>query len=336
MHKVAFYTRISTDEDHQKYSLDAQRDRLEAYCKSQYGDEWSLFKSYRDTESGTHMNRPGLEEMLYDASTKSFTVLLVFRVDRLSRKVRELAQMVDELTKVGVMLKSITEPFDTASAAGKMMLQMLGVFAEFEHATIVERTKVGMERKARNGTWVGGTVPFGYQLDPEKGLVIHEEEALLIRHIFKMYAFGREGCQSIMLKLNEAGQRKRSGRKWDRYAILQVLRNPLYVGKLRWREAIYEGHHEAIVSETLFGKAKGVLQERAEESKGRRWHRGDERLLTGVIKCAKCNSAMVGISTKKKDQRFPYYICSRRWKTHECQQEYVRADLLEQGILGDV
>ena len=141
---IAFYTRISTDEDHQKYSLDAQKERLEAFCKAQWDDDWRLHNLYRDTESGTHMNRPGLEEMLYDAEALAFETLPVFRVDRLSRNVRGLAQMVDELTQNGVTLKSITEPFDRSNPAGKMMLQMLSVFAEFENKTILERTKVGM------------------------------------------------------------------------------------------------------------------------------------------------------------------------------------------------
>ncbi len=334
--RVAFYTRISTDEDHQKYSLDAQKDRLEAFCKSQYGDDWSPFKVYRDTESGTHMNRPGLEEMLFDAEAEAFDVLLVFRVDRLSRKVRELAQMVDELTKHNVTLKSITEPFDTASAAGKMMLQMLGVFAEFEHATIVERTKVGMEKKAKNGEFVGGVVPYGYQLDPEKGLVVHEEEALLVRKVFKMYAFGLEGSQSIVNELNDAGHRKRSGKRWDKHVVLHILRNPVYVGKLRWSEVVYEGNHDGIVSEELFGKAQEILKRRAIELNGRQWHNGEERLLAGIIKCARCGAHMVGVSTKKKSRRFPYYICNKRWKTHGCEQDYVRADLLESAVLGDV
>ena len=234
--RVAFYTRISTDEDHQKYSLGAQSERLEAFCKAQYGDDWRLHKLYRDTESGTHMNRPGLEEMLFDVGARAFDTLLVFRVDRLSRKVRELAQMVDELTKNGVALKSITEPFDTANAAGKMMLQMLGVFAEFEHATIVERTKVGMEKKAKGGKFVGGNVPYGFLLDPEKGLVINEDEALIVRKMFQMYAFGKEGSSAICNQLNEAGNRNRNGRKWGRRVILHMLRNPVYVGKIRWRE----------------------------------------------------------------------------------------------------
>ena len=334
--KVAFYTRISTDEDHQKYSLDAQKDRLEAYCKSQYGDDWQIFKVYRDMESGTHMNRPGLEEMLYDAQAQAFNTLLVFRVDRLSRKVRELALMVDELTKHKVVLKSITEPFDTANAAGKMMLQMLGVFAEFEHATIVERTKMGMEKKAKGGQWVGGVVPFGYRLEPEKGLVVQEEEALIVRKMFQMYAFGKEGVFTICNRLQETGQRKRSGKPWDRRIVLHMLRNPLYLGKVRWREVVYAGHHEALVSETLFGKVQEVLKERTEDLKGRQWHNTDERLLTGMIKCAKCGAHMFGGGGQKATRYIPYYVCSKRFNSHTCEQDYVRADLLEAAIAQDI
>jgi len=334
--RVAFYTRISTDEDHQKYSLGAQKERLETFCKAQHGDDWTLFKVYRDTESGTHMNRPGLEEMLFDAEAKAFDTLLVFRVDRLSRKVRELAQMVDELTKHGVTLRSITEPFDTANAAGKMMLQMLGVFAEFEHATIVERTKVGMEKKAKGGQFVGGNVPYGFQLDPEKGLLVHEEEAIIVRKMFKMYAFGKEGTSAICHQLNEAGDRSRNGRKWGRRVMLYMLKNPVYVGKIRWREVHYKGRHDPLVSDVLFEKVQEVLQERHEELKGRRWHNGDERLLTGIIKCARCKSHMFGGGGYKKGVQVPYYVCSKRFNDHDCEQEYIRAELLESAVLEDV
>jgi len=334
--KVAFYTRISTDEDHQKYSLDAQKDRLEAFCKSQYGDEWELFKLYRDTESGTHMNRPGLEEMLYDAECHAFNTLLVFRVDRLSRKVRELAQMVEELDRYGVALKSITEPFDTANAAGKMMLQMLGVFAEFEHATIVERTKAGLQRKAKSGKWVGGNVPYGYRLEPEKGLVVHEEEALLVKKMFKMYVFGRDGCTTITNKLNDAGYRKRSGKKWDMRVINRIIKSPIYAGKIKWREIVYEATHEPIISDDLFEQAQDILKERQQELNGRMFHNGDERLLAGIIRCGKCRSHMVGVSTLKNDKKYEYYLCNKRWATHDCEQDYIRGDLLETAIIQDL
>ncbi len=334
--RVAFYIRISTDEDHQKYSLGAQTERLEAFCKAQHGDDWQLHKVYRDTESGTHMNRPGLEEMLFDAEAKSFNSLLVFRVDRLSRKVRELAQMVDELTKNGVVLKSITEPFDTANAAGKMMLQMLGVFAEFEHATIVERTKVGMEKKAKTGRFVGGNVPYGYDLDPEKGLVVKEEEAVIVKKMFKMYAFGKEGAFTICNKLNEMGYRKRSGKKWERKILLHILKSPVYVGKLRWREVLYEGSHEPLISKELFGKAKDVLDERNEDLKGRQFHNNDERLFSGTMKCGLCGSHMFGGGGCKNGKHVPYYVCSKRFTRHECEQDYVRAELLEGAIIQDI
>ena len=335
-HRVSFYTRISTDEDHQKYSLGAQKERLEAYCKAQWGDDWRIHKVYRDTESGTHMNRPGIEEMLFDAGAQAFDTLLVFRVDRLSRKVRELALMVDELTKHGVALKSITEPFDTANAAGKMMLQMLGVFAEFEHATIVERTKVGMEKKAKGGQFVGGSVPYGYQLEPEKGLVVHEEEALIVRKVFRMYALGKEGSSAICKQLNDAGQRNRSGRKWGRRVALYMLKNPVYIGKIRWRETVYEGTHDPLVSEELFQKAQGILSERNEDLKGRQMRHGEDRLLTGVIKCARCGSHMFGGGGRKNGVSVRYYVCSKRFNHHECEQDYVRSDLLDAAIIEDV
>lgn len=291
---------------------------------------------YRDTESGTHTSRPGLEEMLFDAESKAFDTLLVFRVDRLSRKVRELAMMVDELTKHDVVLKSITEPFDTANAAGKMMLQMLGVFAEFEHATIVERTKVGMEKKAKGGAFVGGRVPYGYQLDPEQGLVIQEEEALIVRKMFRMYAIGKEGSSAICKQLNEAGHRNRNGRKWGRRVVLYMLKNPIYVGKIRWRDVTYEGQHDPLVSDLLFEKADEILQLRHEESVGRRWHNGDDRLLTGIIKCARCKSHMFGGGGHKNGVHVPYYVCSKRTNDHECEQDYVRAEFLEAAIIKDL
>ncbi len=336
--RVAFYTRISTDEDHQKFSLGAQKDRLEAYCTSQWGTDWQLHQMYQDQESGTHMKRPGLQAMLLDAQAQTFDHLLVFRVDRLSRKVHELASMVDLLKQHEVHLASITEPFDTANPAGKMMLQMLGVFAEFEHATIVERTKAGMAKKASTGRWVGGNPPYGYTHKPESGLVIRDEEAVLVRKIFKWYVIDREGSSSICRQLNQAGHRRRSGRPWDKRAVIYMLQNPLYVGKLRWRELVHEGIHDPIISEILFDKAQEIMKGRREESPGHQFNRNGERLLTGVIKCSKCGSHMIGYSTTKKNsgQRYPYYTCNKRWADKSCNQDNTRADHLEEAIMQDI
>jgi site-specific DNA recombinase len=336
MMRVAFYTRISTDETLQKYSLDAQRDRLEAAARVQYGDDWTLFKMYRDQESGTHMRRPGLAEMLADAQARSFDVLLVYRVDRLSRKLRQLAQMVDDLTEWGVALKSITEPFDSGNLAGMMMLQMLGVFAQFEHGTIVERTKVGMEKKARSGFWVGGAVPYGYRIDADKKTILpFPDEALIVRRIFTSYAVGNVGVRAIRDSLTADGHRKRSGKPWDPRILLHVLRNDVYVGKIRWKGKLHQGSHEPIVSQEVFDRAGEILQTRGEELKGRQWHTHSERLITGIIRCALCGRHMVGVSGNKKGRKTPYYACNGRLSKSGCTMEYIRADQLEAQIISD-
>lgn len=143
--RVAIYTRISTDEEHQPYSLEAQQQRLAAYVESQ--DGWKVVCSYQDQMSGSTVERPDLKRALLDARAARFDLLLVYRVDRLSRSVRGLAQTLEDLQEAGVVFRSATEPFDTASPAGRMMVQMLGVFAEFERATIIDRVVAGMERR---------------------------------------------------------------------------------------------------------------------------------------------------------------------------------------------
>ena len=325
--RVGFYTRISTDEDHQKYSLDAQRDRLDAYCKSQY-DEYEVIKLYRDASSGTNMNRPGLEEMLYDAENKLFDTLIVFRVDRLSRNVRQLAQMVETLTEFGVVLRSSTEPFDTSNSAGKMMLQMLGVFAEFEHATIVERTKAGMERKARNGEWGGGFVPYGYQ-NVEGEIVIDEEEAAIVRRMFRNYVHGKKGATKIFKELNDAGLRKRSGVLWDNRAIIIILKNPFYTGVIRWKESIFEGKHKGIISKEIFDKAQAILKKRNVQSNGNRFKKGSDFFLTGLVFCSKCGKGLVGRAANRNGHRHKYYACSNRSYHRGCDLPFIRADIVE-------
>jgi len=145
-----------------------------------------------------------------------------------------------------------------------------------------------------------------------------------------------EGVHTITNRLNDAGYRKRSGKKWDRRVVLHILRNPVYVGKLRWRQVVHEAHHEPLVSQALFDKVNGVLKERVEDLNGRRWHNNDERLLTGVMRCGRCHAHMFGAGAKKKGKYFPYYVCSKRMNTKECGQDYVRADYLEAAIIEDV
>lgn len=148
MTRICLYTRISTDEENQPTSLASQHERLEAFCKVQ--EDWRIVARHEDRSTGTKLDRPGLQAALDLARQGRIDQLLVYRIDRLSRKVRQLSGIAEELDKLGVTLRSATEPFDTGSPAGRMMLQMLGVFAEFEHATIVDRITAGIDMERRD------------------------------------------------------------------------------------------------------------------------------------------------------------------------------------------
>ena len=178
--RVAVYTRASTDEAHQPYSLGAQTARLNAYIASQPG--WQRVAMFSDRISGATLDRPALAKALTAARAGRFDLLLVYRVDRLARSVRGLAQILEDLDTAGVAFRSATEPFDTATPAGRMMVQMLGVFAEFERATIIDRVIAGMERKAAKGGWTNGRPPYGYRIngdylepDPDEAPLGHHD-----------------------------------------------------------------------------------------------------------------------------------------------------------------
>lgn len=216
--RVALYTRISTDEDHQPFSLEAQQDRLKSYVKSQ--DNWKIVRQYEDQMTGSIIERPGLQEALGDAREGRFDLLLVVRVDRLARSVRALASILEDLDLNGVAFRSATEPFDTASPAGRMMVQMLGVFAEFERATIIERVIAGMEKKAAKGGWNGGSRPLGYDYDAPTGtLRVNESEAPVVREIFDLYTEKQIGSISIARLLDDRGHRTKNGAHWSGNAI---------------------------------------------------------------------------------------------------------------------
>src|SRR5258708_6983444 len=166
MLRIATYTRISTDEENQPYSLEAQANRLRGFIRSQ--DRWRTVRRFSDQMTGSTLERPGLQQALSEAKLKRFDLLLVYRVDRIARSVRGLAEILEQLDQAGVAFRSATEPFDTATAAGRMVVQMLGVFAEFERATIIDRVIAGMERKDARGGWLGGAPPHSVPRRPPK------------------------------------------------------------------------------------------------------------------------------------------------------------------------
>ncbi len=229
--RVAIYIRISTDEEHQPFSLEAQETKLRSYIEIQPG--WELVGPiYRDEKSGATLERPALQRALTAAKAGRFDILLVYRVDRLARSLRGLVDILDQLDAAEVGFRSATEPVDTSTAVGRMLVQMLGVFAQFERETIIDRVINGMERKAAKGEWCGGYRPHGYELDRDTGkLVPVDGEDKVPAMIFNMYVRERLGARAVGTRLNERGLRTKAGNPWNAEAVLTVLRNRVYLGE---------------------------------------------------------------------------------------------------------
>ena len=333
--RVATYCRISTDEINQPYSLGAQRDRLDAYVVSQ--PSWRIVARYVDRASGKNLERPDLAAARAAAADGAFDLLLTYRVDRLSRNVVQLGALIEELQAVGVAYRSATEPFETATPAGLMMLQMLGVFAQFERSSIVERIAAGMERKAKGGGWTVGSYPYGYhKLDGTPGLVPDPAAAPVVREIFHRYIEEQQGSAAIASELNARGLRTRYGHPWSRTAILDVLRNRVYVGEVPFRRIWYVGQHEPLVEPELFEAAGAILARRAAEPGTRRTD-GSDYLLSGLpIVCDRCGHRFIGAAARGRGgRRYAYYTCySRsRYGRPGCDQARLPKDELEAAIL---
>jgi site-specific DNA recombinase len=331
--RVATYTRISTDEEHQPFSLDAQADRLNSYVRSQ--DGWEVVRRFTDQMSGSTVARPQLQRALADARLGRFDLLLVYRVDRLSRSVRGLAQVLEELDEASIVFRSATEPFDTGSPAGRMMVQMLGVFAEFERATIIDRVIAGMERKAARGGWLGGTIPFGYRRNPETDTLEPEEtEAPMVPIIFDLYLNKRLGTRAVANWLNERGHRTRDGRLWSHMTTLTVLRNEAYLGRVNFREKAYAAMHSALIEESTFQAVQALLTERGKNYSRRRSNASDY-LLGGLMTCARCGSKFVGTAARGNRYEYRYYTCHRRnrYGPKGCASERLPAEELDRAIV---
>ncbi len=331
--RVATYTRISTDEAHQPYSLEAQASRLRSYIASQ--EDWSLVREFCDQASGATTERPNLQRALTEATAQRFDLLLVYRVDRFARSVRGLASLLEALDAAGVAFRSATEPFDTSTPAGRMMVQMLGVFAEFERATIIDRVIADMERKAARGEWCGGSRPYGYLIDSDTGhLVPKADEVPVVKAIFDRYTRGRLGLKSVANWLNERGHRTKAGRPWNHMAVLTVLRNRAYLGEIYFRDIYHKAPHSALVEEDTFELAQTILAARGEDHSHRAANASDY-LLAGLVICDHCGKRFVGTAARGNRYRYRYYTCfsRQRYGPDTCAAERLPADELDGAVL---
>jgi site-specific DNA recombinase len=281
--RCAIYTRKSSEEGlgQDFNSLHAQRESCEAFIRSQVGEGWKLVKTAYDDGgfSGGTMERPALQRLLEDIRSRLVDVVVVYKVDRLTRSLADFAKMVELFDSQTVSFVAVTQQFNTTTSMGRLTLNVLLSFAQFEREVIGERIRDKVAASKRKGIWMGGTLPLGYEVR-ERKLVVNDEQAQTVRQILERYLelgsvrllkadLSRRGVVSGV-SLSKHGNR-RGGKPFSRGALYHLLSNPIYVGQIRHKKELYPGQHEAIVNRNLWQRVQQRLNERAtREGEGRK------------------------------------------------------------------
>ena len=237
--KVGIYVRVSTEEQAKEgISVDAQIDRCKAFCKAR---DWKVFRIYTDAGySAGSMDRPALKDLIDDISNKKLNILLVYKIDRFSRKLKDLISILEDLQSKGVNFTSVTEQIDTTTAMGEAFFQIIGVFAQLERGMVKERVELAFDKKISSGEALN-RAPLGY-LYRNRKLVVNEDGAQKVREIFEMWASGVH-YKEIAKKFNLPTS-----------TLYEIVKNPTYIGKVRYRDKLYDGVQKAIIPEELFKK----------------------------------------------------------------------------------
>lgn len=314
----AIYTRKSSDErlELEFNSLDAQRESCEAYVVSQKSEGWVTVKHKYDDGgfSGGTMERPALKQLLSDIKSGKVNIVVVYKIDRLTRSLMDFAKLVETFDAHGVTFVSVTQSFNTTTSMGRLTLNVLLSFAQFEREVAGERIRDKIAASKRRGMWMGGSTPLGYDL-VKKQLIINETEAEIVRQIFARYLklgnvadlkaeLAGKGIKS-KVKISEK-RRKYGGVTYSRGAIYSILQNPLYIGRVRHKDQTYDGQHAAIVDFDLWSAVQEKLQNRAATARGIRQSR-NINLLQGIL--YDCEGTIYSPShTNKNGRRYRYYL----------------------------
>jgi site-specific DNA recombinase len=315
--RCAIYTRKSTEEGLEQAfnSLDAQREACAAYVMSQAHEGWELGSELYDDGgwSGGNMDRPGLQQLLADVEAGKVDVIVVYKVDRLTRNLADFARIVDKLDKADASFVSVTQAFNTTTSMGRLTLNVLLSFAQFEREVTGERIRDKVAASKRKGMWMGGPVPFGYHLG-ERKLLPHPKEAPQVRLIFEHYIVLRSisalaedlAGRGIKTKLRtyRDGQTK-GGIHFTKGPLALLLKNPIYLGKVRHDGELYEGEHEQIVPQDIFDQAQAVFAANGQERMlGKRFKHPS--LLTGIL-TDPGGRPMTPVHTRKGSRQYRYY-----------------------------
>ena len=345
------YVRVSTlrQSDLEHGSLDAQIDEIRHYLKFRETSQtkFHLEEMLREEgRSAKDTDRPQLKKLLEAVRRKAVDAVVVTKIDRLTRSVKDFYDLWAEFEEHNVQLISVRDQFDTTTPMGKAMVNMILTFAQLEREMTAERTRIKMLWHAEQGLWNGGRPP-GYRLDPkQKGTLFPDpEEKKLAELIFKKYvelgSVGELAKYLVKQGITTPPRTSRRGRKvggkpFYKTTLLSLLRNPVYIGKIRYSGNTYKGRHEPIISEELFNQVNGHLMLQAPRRRNPRVPREHVYLLQGLVICGKCGAHMTPKTCTGTKQDNFYYQCTRNSHTNGgmCDMRYAPAPALEQAILG--
>ena len=346
--RCAIYTRKSTEEGLQQEfnSLDAQREAAEAYIASQRHEGWTLIPDAYDDGgwTGANMERPALRKLIADIDAEKVDCVVVYKVDRLSRSLLDFARIMETFEKRGVSFVSVTQQFNTTASLGRLTLNILLSFAQFEREIIAERTRDKMSAARRKGKWVGGIPVLGYDVDPHGGrLVVNEDEARRVRAIFDLYLEHRS-LMAVVREVNRRGWttkvwvtkdgREHRGHALTKNDLFRLLTNVIYIGQVNHKGTLYPGEHPAIVDPAVWGKADDRLRHNGITG-GKEVRNKYGALLCGLLHCDACGTAMVHTYTVKGSRRYRYYVCltaqQRGWDA--CPSKSLAAQRVEDSIV---
>jgi site-specific DNA recombinase len=305
--RCAIYTRKSSEEglDMAFNSLDAQREACEAYVTSQKAEGWSTIREPYDDGgfSGGTLDRPGLKRIIQDVEAGLIDVIVVYKIDRLSRSLMDFARLVEIFDRNQVTFVSVTQSFNTTTSMGRLTLNILLSFAQFEREVIGERIRDKVAASRKRGMWMGGYVPLGYDVRDRK-LVINESEAATVRMIFERFV--RLGSATMLAKVLAAeGVLNKRGKLIDKGFLYKLINSRVYLGEAVHKGTAYPGEHEGIVDRDLWDKVHSILQV-SPRLRAKNTRRQTPALLKGVI-FTEAGTAMTPTATKKGTRLYRYY-----------------------------
>ena len=323
--RCAIYTRKSSEDglEQEFNSIDAQRLSGENFIASQVGKGWVLVDDHYDDGgfSGGTLERPALQRLFRDIRENKIDCVVIYKIDRLSRSLFDFQKIIELFDQNKVNFASVTQNFTTDDSVGRLMLNVMLSFAQYERELTGERIRDKVDASKKKGIWMGGNPSFGYDIE-ERKLIINEAEAKIVRILFQNF-IETESVTETARELNKFGfttktwisktGKLQKGQNFNKRNVRRILENPLYAGKIKHKNQLYDGQHKAIIADDIWQKTKEILSKNQSNKPSIPVSRITAApLLKGLINCGVCGSKMIPTYTIKNGKRYRYYLCSSK------------------------